>query len=123
MGGCSSHQTVTGPEIHDVIVNGVTIASDDIAQELQFHPAESGEEAIYKASEALVIKQVLLQTALAKGIDGAASRQDQETADEAAIRVLLAQEVHIPEAEAKDCKHYYQANIEKFKTAPLIEPV
>ena len=122
MSACSKTTAkATGPDIMDVTVNGVTIKGDDIAQELQFHPAETAEEAVFTAAEALVIKQVLLQTALAEGIDGAAARSDEETADEAAIRVLLTKEVMIPQAEAKDCQHYYQANLNKFKTSPLVE--
>jgi len=44
-----------------VRVNGVAIASQAIAQELQYHPAESREEAVYLATQALVLRELLQQ--------------------------------------------------------------
>ena len=44
-----------------VSVNGVQIAPEAMAQELQYHPAESREEAVFLAARALVIRELLQQ--------------------------------------------------------------
>lgn len=102
-----------------VKVNGVLISEEEIAQELQYHPANSAEEAIQKAAQALVVKNLLLQKANELGVK--ASPQQDEPQDEATIRSLLEKEVAIPDADEQSCQHYYNANLEKFKSPPLLE--
>ena len=109
------------PDIPSAIVNGVLIDTDEIANELQFHPAESAEQAVHKATEALVIKQLLLQKAMSLGISGETQQKGDETADEAATRLVLQQEIVAPSANDGECQQYYQANQGKFKSAPLME--
>jgi peptidyl-prolyl cis-trans isomerase C len=116
---CKQHNS---PDIAGVSVNGVLIDADQIAKELQYHPAESAEQAAHKATEALVIKQLLLQKALSLGISGESQQQDDdETVDEAAIRLVLQQEISAPSASDEESQQYYQANQSKFKSAPLME--
>ena len=109
------------PDIINVAVNGVSIASAKIAEELQYHPADSANEAVLKATEALIIEQVLLQKAQSVGISGEAETHEDETPEEAAIRTVLEREVAPSIATEKECRQYYQANLGKFKSAPLME--
>jgi len=109
------------PNIINVEVNGVTIAADQIAEELQYHPAGSADEAALKAVEALIIKQLLLQKAQAHGVSGEVEAHEDETPDDAAIRTVLEREIVPYSANDKECKQYYQANLGKFKSAPLME--
>jgi len=109
------------PNIINVAVNGVTIPADQIAEELQYHPAGSADEAVFKATEALIIEQLLLQKAQLYGISGEAEAHEDETPEEAAIRTVLEREVAPSTASDKECQQYYQANLGKFKSAPLME--
>ena len=114
-----SHKT--SPSIQVVQVNGVLIDADQISAELQYHPAESADEAVGKATEALVIKQVLLQKAASEGISGDEHRCDDEAADEATIRLILENNIPQYSATETECKQYYKANEAKFFSAPLME--
>lgn len=105
--------------IPEVKVNGKLISEDAIAAELQYHPAESADEAIFKSAEALVVKELLTQKANALGVT--AMPQQNETQDEAKIRVLLELEVKTPDADDAICQQYYDANKEKFTSPPLME--
>src|SRR5690606_7278051 len=49
-------------------VNGVAIAAEAIAQEMQYHPAGSREEAVFLASQALVIRELLQQRIAVLGL-------------------------------------------------------
>ena len=49
-------------------VNGVEISDHAINAELQYHPAGSVEEARAAAARALVVRELLLQTAARRGI-------------------------------------------------------
>ncbi|MDX1693041.1 MAG: peptidylprolyl isomerase [Ketobacteraceae bacterium] len=108
-----------GPVIPEVSVNGQAISEDEVARELQYHPAEDAQQAILQSVEALVVRSLLLQKAETLGI--VARENEGETADEAVIRVLLEREVRIPEADEAACRQYYDANQEKFRTPPLME--
>ncbi|MCG8668081.1 MAG: peptidylprolyl isomerase [Pseudomonadales bacterium] len=123
MSQCSQHHLnehdKESASIPTVKVNGKLIAESDIAVELQYHPADSAEEAIFKSVEALVIKELLTQKSEALGIK--AEAQNDETPDEALIRALLEREVKTPEADPASCQQYYNANQEKFITPPLME--
>ncbi len=95
-------------------VNTTTIAEETILQEMQNHPAESQREAMIKASEALVIAELVKQRA---GDLGIAADND---ADERYVQQLLDKEVDMPSASESDCRHYYEQNPEKFKSSPLL---
>ena len=59
---CSVHQTVL-PKSKGVRVNGVAIARDVIAREVQHHPARTPAESLKAAARALVVRELLLQEA------------------------------------------------------------
>lgn len=107
-----------------VSVNGVVISRAVIAREIQNHPAAKPVEAWLAAARALVVRELLVQEARRVGIvplpimDDAGRR---ETDDEAAIRMLVAQEVVTPEAGEAVCRRYYEMNRRRFRSPDLCE--
>lgn len=104
-----------------ISVNGVSIAADAVSAEMQYHPADSREEACFKAARALVVRELLLQEAARHGIEAQAGVSDSETVEEARIRQLMEQEVDCPQADAADCRRYFENNRPRFTTSPLVE--
>jgi peptidyl-prolyl cis-trans isomerase C len=109
-----------------VFVNGVEISDHAIGAELQYHPAGSVEEAREAAARALVVRELLLQTAARHGIDrpdppapGQADKR--ETADEALIRTVIAREVQTPEPDEASCRRFYEQNLKRFRSPDLFE--
>lgn len=101
-----------------VRVNGVEIATQAIAQELQYHPAQSRDEAVYLAVQALVLRELLQQRIAELGL--VARTETGESEEEAAIRVLIEREVPLPLAEEEACRTYYAGNAQRFFSAPLL---
>jgi peptidyl-prolyl cis-trans isomerase C len=109
-----------------VFVNGVEISDHAINSELQYHPAGSVEEARTAAARALVVRELLLQTAARRGIDRPdpprpGQRDERETDDEALIRTLIAREVETPEPDEETCRRFYQQNLKRFRSPDLFE--
>ncbi|NWG23041.1 MAG: peptidylprolyl isomerase, partial [Pseudorhodoplanes sp.] len=119
---CSVHAAL--PKPRQISVNGVPIARDLIAREIQNHPSDSPVDAWKAAARALVVRELLLQEARRVGIeavpldDGEGRR---ETEDEAAIRALIAREVTTPAADREACLRYYEQNRRRFRSADLYE--
>ncbi|MCB1537630.1 MAG: peptidylprolyl isomerase [Rhodospirillales bacterium] len=101
-----------------ITVNGVSITPDQISAEVQYHPAESLLQAKYEAMQALVIRELLVQEAVAKGI---AKREEINISHDAAIEKLLKQEISLPVPTDEECRRYYENNPVKFHTSPLFE--
>ncbi len=99
-------------------VNGVTIAPEAMAQELQYHPAPSREEALFLASQALVIRELLQQRIGELGL--LVVPQPGQSEEEAATALLIEREVLLPECDEASCQRYYQSNSERYATAPLL---
>lgn len=114
-----------------ISINGILISEHEIGLELQHHPAENKELAKNKAVEALLVKQALLQEAKKQGLDSPTVKSDNpnlklgegevETDDESTIRILLDKNIPAPKATEAECKRYYEVNIERFRTTPLIQ--
>ena len=109
-----------------VFVNGVEISDHAIGAELQYHPAGSVEEARDAAARALVVRELLLQTAARHGIDrpdppAPGQADEHETEDEALIRTLIAREVSTPEPDEASCRRFYQQNLQRFRSPDLFE--
>jgi peptidyl-prolyl cis-trans isomerase C len=122
--GCSNHAELASEPRARVSVNGVVIPHDAIARETQNHPAPSPLAAWQAAARALVIRELLLQEANRLGIDAAPEVDDesrQETAEEAKIRALFAQEVRTPEPDEDSCRRYYLQNRAKFRSPDIYE--
>ena len=101
-----------------ITVNGVAIATEAIAREMQYHPADSREEAVFLAAQALVIRELLQQRADALHLS--IQPQENESEEEALIRCLLAAEVQIPEPDEASLRQVYQASPAQFHSAPLL---
>lgn len=92
-------------------VNDVEIGAAKIAEEMQYHPSASAEEARRAAAEALVVRELLRQEARAQGFgDG-----------DDAVEELLAAAVTTPEPDEASCRRYYDANRKRFRSPDLIE--
>lgn len=113
------------PLFPDVIVNGQTIASADIAAEAQNHNAPSGKPGLAwrAAVQALTIRTLLLQEA--DRLDIAAAQQTlegkQETVDEARIRAVLENQMEIADVSDSDCQALYDKQPGRFHAPDLFE--
>ena len=94
-----------------ISVNGVAIADERIAREMQHHPAPSSDEAERQAATALVVRELLLQRVSEKEIGGA--DEDQRIAN------LIDSEIRVPEPTDEEIARYYRRNGLQF-TSPAI---
>jgi len=114
------------PLFPDISVNGESISAADIAAEAQNHSAPQGKPGIAwrKASQALVIKALLLQEATRLGLkadpqpvgDGLT-----ETEDEALIRAVMEGGVSPEEISADRARARYDANPDRYRAPTLYE--
>jgi len=107
-----------------ISVNGVIIAHDDIAREVQHHPSARPVAAWQSAARALVVRELLRQEATRLGIDVEPEPLEggrHETEEEARIRGLIAQEVTTPEPDRATCRRYYEQNRQHFRTETVYE--
>jgi peptidyl-prolyl cis-trans isomerase C len=128
-GGCGSASPdprlkPAPPSFGAVIVNGVVIEPEAIAQEIQHHPAPDGETAWKEAARALAIRELLLQEARRVGVEPDPQADETgriETGDEAMIRALLEQRVEAPAAGEDECRRFYESRAARFRTPDLFE--
>lgn len=120
---CALHGTSI-PQPKTVSVNGVVIARDAIAREVQHHPAQSPIEAWRAAARALVVRELLLQEARRLRLV-AEPRSDvdgrRETEDEGLIRAVHERSVVTPEPDMATCRRYYEQNPNAFRSDTLYE--
>jgi len=112
------------PILKEISVNGVAIAEPDVLAEAQHHPANDPGEALTAAARALVVRELLLQESRRLGIDAASETDDEgrrETPEDAAIRLLIAQEVSAPSANEAEGRRYYENNLPRFRSDPIWE--
>lgn len=102
-----------------IYVNEATIADKAVLEEMQYHPAVSQREALFKAAETLIIGELLQQRATALGL--AVTPANSKASHEDYLEQLIAADVHIPEATDAECRTYFAQNREKFTTSPLLE--
>lgn len=107
-----------------IAVNDVVIANAAIAREVQNQEGASPRAAWDAATRALVVRELLAQRARTLGIAADPQTVDglRETEEEARIRALLEKEVRTPVAEEADCRRYYAANLQRFRSPDLFEP-
>lgn len=101
-----------------ISVNGVSITPQAMALELQYHPAQNREEAVYQAARALVIRELLQQRIAELGLALQVGAGENE--EEAATRLLLEREVQVPQCDEVTCLRYYESNRARFHSAPLL---
>jgi len=107
-----------------VSINGVPIASADIARETQHHQASDPDIAWDLAARALAIRELLNQEAERLGIEAEPVEDDEgrrETPQEARLRGLVEREVSVPGADEATCRRYYEANLRRFRSPDLHE--
>ncbi len=92
-------------------VNSTEISDDAVYAEMQFHPADTKDEARDEAAKALLIRELLRQEAVTKKL---VEEQADEEASEAAILKLVENEVSTPAADEEACRRYYDSNLERF---------
>ncbi len=121
--GCSAKAALPWKP-RTISVNGVTIPRADIARETQNHPAAKPVEAMLAAARALVVRELLLQEARSLGIRPVPLEDEEgrrETDEEALVRLLVEQEVHVPKADEEACHRYHAQNRRRFRSAPIWE--
>jgi peptidyl-prolyl cis-trans isomerase C len=126
-GGCSGGPEPSippPPTFGDVRVNGVEIMPEAIAQEIQHHPAPDAETAWTEAARALAIRELLLQEARRLGLEpepecDEAGRREAE--DDALVRSLLEHAVAAAEPDEEECRRFYDAYQDRFRTPDLFE--
>ncbi len=96
-----------------ISVNGVAIERAAVEREIQHHPAASREEAEREAATALVIRELLLQRARERAIDGGSENER--------IAKLIELDVKSPEPTDEEIARYHRRNALKFMTAPVYE--
>ncbi|MFY0989224.1 peptidylprolyl isomerase [Halomonas sp. C05BenzN] len=93
-------------------VGDASIEEAEIALEMQYHPADSAGTAQLKAARALVVRELLRQRAEALGLaDGDGGGLDEA---DAAIAMLLEQELEVPEPSDEDCRRFFEMHAERF---------
>jgi peptidyl-prolyl cis-trans isomerase C len=97
-----------------ISVNGIEITDSDVQQELPHHAEDP--YPIKAATEALVLRQVLLQAIHQAGLNAANANEE-----DALIERLLAQQVKAPTPTEEECHRYYSNHPERFRSGDLVE--
>ncbi len=112
------------PVFTAVSVNGVAIPEADILAEAQHHPAENPGAALLAAARALAVRELLIQEARRLGLQASAGEDEtgrREAEDAAAIRTLIKREVSAPSATETECRRYYAAHPQRFRSEAIYE--
>lgn len=104
-------------ELPSVLVNGVMIDRTAIAQEVQYHPAKNKEDAVFLATQALVVRELLRLAIVSDNELGESAWAEDE---EKAISALIDKNVKATIPDAATCERYYEQNIEDFITDPVM---
>ena len=110
--------------IRDVTVNGVIIVEAEIMAEAQNHPADTPGAALAQAAHALAVRELLLQEADRLGVQVAPATgavKQREAAEDAVIRLLIEQEVDVPQASEEECRRIYTVNKHRFCSDTIYE--
>jgi len=97
-------------------VADASISEADIAREMQHHRAARPEESRAAAARALVVRELLRREIERLGLGSDARPIGRETAEEAAIRVLLEREIEDRVPSEADCRRYFEQNRERFRS-------
>ena len=112
------------PTFSEVRVNGVEITPEAIAEEIQHHPAPDAETAWTEAARALAVRELLLQEAHRLGIEAEPESDEagrSEADDDALVRALLEQAVEPASPGEDECRRFYEAYQDRFRTPDLFE--
>ena len=125
-GGCGGPEPAIPPPptFSEVLVNGVEITPESIAEEIQHHPAPDAETAWIEAARALAVRELLLQEARRLGLEPDPETDEagrSEAEDDALVRLVLEREVQPADAGEDECRRYYEGSRERFRTPDLFE--
>lgn len=95
-----------------ITVNGALIRDEEIAAEMQYHPAATKRKAVDAASRALLVRELLTQEAARLGL---------MESEEAQLDRLLDSQIAVPDADEATCRRYYEANRKRFRSEELYE--
>ena len=112
------------PTFSEVRVNGVEITPEAIAEEIQHHPAPDAETAWTEAARALAVRELLLQEAQRLGIEAEPECDEagrSEADDDALVRALLEQAVELASPGENECRRFYEAYQDRFRTPDLFD--
>ncbi|MBS0212529.1 MAG: peptidylprolyl isomerase [Proteobacteria bacterium] len=98
-----------------VFVGETGIDEAQIAREMQHHRALKPEQSRAAAARALVVRELLRLEIERLGLADDVQPAQGEPLEEARIRVLLEREVADRAPSADDCRHYFEANPERFR--------
>jgi peptidyl-prolyl cis-trans isomerase C len=121
-GGCGHSKA--GPEFPAVLVDGVEIEPERIAQETQNHPGADPAEAWREAARALVVRELLLIEARRLGLEAEPEEVSEgrfETDDEGLIRAALEHSVAPASPTEDECRRLYEGMRSRFVTPTLFE--
>lgn len=116
--GTSEPTTPSKEQLPLITVNGIAIEEKDLANELQYHPNENFNVVVQQASQALVIRQLLIDEAKKQGI---LSSSTETINDEEAMQKLVEANISYDAPNDDICQRYFDNNKEKFMTMPLME--
>ena len=121
-----SRKAVASQTADPILVNGVEISPEAIATEAQHHPMPKDKPgwAWRAAAHALVLKELLHQTAQAQGVDVSpieVSEGQWETELEASIRALIEEAIEPAEYDEATLRGVYDANPSRFTGPSLYE--
>lgn len=107
-----------------ITVNGIEIEPAAIAQEAQHHPSASPGEAMQRAAEALIVRELLLQEARRRAVPLVPKideRGRHETEDDALVNALIECAIGTPEPTQEEISRYYAANKARFRSPDIYE--
>lgn len=112
------------PSFREVRVGGVEIAPEAIAREIQHHPAPDADTAWREAARALAIRELLLQEAERLSVEAEPEADEAGRAEseaDARIRALLEEAVAPELPSEAECRRFYEARRDRFRTPDLFE--
>lgn len=91
------------------------IEEASVAQEMQYHPADSAGTAQLKAARALVVRELLTQRAIELGLmEKETNGSGVEDESDAVIAELLEQELDVPSLSEEDCRRFHASYPARF---------
>ncbi|MEZ5494309.1 MAG: peptidylprolyl isomerase [Pseudomonadales bacterium] len=97
-----------------LFVGETAISEAEIAREMQFHPASKPEHSRTEAARALMVRELLRLECERLHIDVDTELQNNETEEEARIRVLLERDIQSSTPTQEDCRRYFEQNRARF---------
>jgi peptidyl-prolyl cis-trans isomerase C len=107
-----------------VSINGSIIGADEIAREATLYAEAADPDAAARRS--LAVRELMLQRAGELGmLEAGGARQDVTFAsradEDAVIAALIEAEVRVPQPTESECRRYFDAHPERFKSGELLE--